>query len=71
MPRSTFVYVTYIRTTPEQLWAALTDEEFIRQYCSVCAATASGQRDPHGSWCPLTVKCWTPARLSRPSRHGG
>ena len=32
MPRSTFVYVTYIRTAPEQLWAALTDEEFIRQY---------------------------------------
>lgn len=33
MPRSTFVYVTYIRTTPEKLWAALTtDSEFMRQY---------------------------------------
>lgn len=32
MPRSTFVYVTYIRATPEQLWAALTDSEFIKQY---------------------------------------
>ncbi|RXZ38431.1 ATPase [Oxalobacteraceae bacterium CAVE-383] len=32
MARSTFVYVTYIRTTPEQLWSALTDVEFIRQY---------------------------------------
>jgi uncharacterized protein YndB with AHSA1/START domain len=32
MARSTFVYVTYIRTTPEKLWAALTDAEFIRQY---------------------------------------
>ncbi len=30
--RSTFVYVTYIRTTPESLWKALTDPEFIRQY---------------------------------------
>ena len=29
---STFVYVTYIRTTPEKLWAALTDPEFIKQY---------------------------------------
>jgi uncharacterized protein YndB with AHSA1/START domain len=29
---STFVYVTYIRTTPEQLWAALTRPEFTRQY---------------------------------------
>ena len=25
MARSTFVYVTYIRTTPEKLWSALTD----------------------------------------------
>jgi uncharacterized protein YndB with AHSA1/START domain len=32
MPRSTFVYVSYIRTTPEKLWSALTDVEFIRQY---------------------------------------
>ncbi len=32
MPRSTFVYVTYIRTTPEQLWTALTDAEFMKQY---------------------------------------
>src|SRR5579871_4281394 len=32
MARSTFVYVTYIRTTPEKLWAALTDGEFTRQY---------------------------------------
>ena len=33
MPRSTFVYVTYIRTTPERLWQALTtDTEFMKQY---------------------------------------
>src|SRR6478735_5157268 len=30
--RSSFVYVTYIRTTPEKLWSALTDQQFIRQY---------------------------------------
>jgi len=30
--KSTFVYVTYIRTTPEQLWSALTDAEFTKQY---------------------------------------
>ena len=30
--RSTFVYVTFIRTTPEKLWEALTDSKFIRQY---------------------------------------
>jgi uncharacterized protein YndB with AHSA1/START domain len=32
MARSTFVYVTYIRTTPEKLWSALTDAEFMKQY---------------------------------------
>ncbi len=26
---STFVYVTYVRTTSEKLWSALTDPEFI------------------------------------------
>jgi len=30
--RSHFVYVTFIRTTPEKLWAALTTPEFVRQY---------------------------------------
>jgi len=32
MARSTFVYVTYILTTPEKLWSALTDAEFMKQY---------------------------------------
>ena len=32
MARSTFVYVTYIRTTPERLWSALTDPAFMKQY---------------------------------------
>jgi uncharacterized protein YndB with AHSA1/START domain len=32
MSGTTFVYVTYIRTTPEKLWAALTQPEFTKQY---------------------------------------
>jgi uncharacterized protein YndB with AHSA1/START domain len=32
MARSTFVYVTYIRTTPEKLWSALTEAEYMKQY---------------------------------------
>lgn len=32
MAKSTFVYVSYIRTTPERLWAALTDADFMTQY---------------------------------------
>ena len=36
MAKSTFVYVTYIRTTPEKLWSALTDAEFNKQYWFGC-----------------------------------
>jgi uncharacterized protein YndB with AHSA1/START domain len=32
MSKSTFVYVSFIRTTPERLWSALTTAEFMRQY---------------------------------------
>ena len=36
MAKSTFVYVTYIRTTPEKLWSALTGVEFMKQYWFGC-----------------------------------
>ena len=32
MTGTTFVYVTYIRTTSEKLWAALTQPEFTKKY---------------------------------------
>ena len=32
MASDTFIYVTYIRTTPEKLWSALTKPEFVKQY---------------------------------------
>ena len=32
MRKPEFVYVTYIETTPEKLWEALTDSAFTRQY---------------------------------------
>jgi uncharacterized protein YndB with AHSA1/START domain len=32
MSRPEFVYVTYIETTPEKLWEALTSSEFTRRY---------------------------------------
>jgi uncharacterized protein YndB with AHSA1/START domain len=32
MQNNQFVYVTYIKTTPEKLWAALTQSEFTTQY---------------------------------------
>ena len=32
MAKSSFAYVTYIRTTPEKLWTALTDPQFMPRY---------------------------------------
>jgi uncharacterized protein YndB with AHSA1/START domain len=32
MTKPSFVYVTYIRTTPEKLWAALTDPATMKKY---------------------------------------
>jgi len=32
MAKTEFVYTTYIKTTPEKVWAAITNPEFSRQY---------------------------------------
>jgi uncharacterized protein YndB with AHSA1/START domain len=32
MTKSEFIYTTYIKTTPEKLWDALTNTEFMKQY---------------------------------------
>jgi uncharacterized protein YndB with AHSA1/START domain len=32
MSKSEFVYVTYIKSSPEKLWNAITNPEFIKQY---------------------------------------
>ena len=48
MPRSTFVYVTYIRTTPEKLWSALTDADFMTMYWF--GNRCESQWTPGSSW---------------------
>lgn len=48
MTKPSFVYVTYIRTTPEKLWAALTDSQTIRKYWS--SITAESDFKPGSSW---------------------
>jgi uncharacterized protein YndB with AHSA1/START domain len=47
-PSSSFVYVTYIATTPERLWSALTNPEFTRQYW--LGATIDAEWKPGGAW---------------------
>src|SRR4051794_12355569 len=49
MDRPSFVYTTYIRTTPEQLWQALTDPAFTRRYWN-----ASFETD----WKPGSAMTW-------------
>ena len=48
MGNDRFVYVTYIRTTPEKLWAALIEPEFTRQYWF--GFTQKSEWKPDSSW---------------------
>jgi uncharacterized protein YndB with AHSA1/START domain len=48
MAKSQFVYVTYIRTTPEKLWQALTHPEFNRQF--FFGTTQESEWKPGASW---------------------
>lgn len=45
---SKFMYVTYIRTTPEKLWDALTKPEFTKQYWF--GATLESEWKPGSPW---------------------
>ena len=46
--QSTFIYVTYIRTSAEKLWSALTTPEFTKQYWFGVQMVSDWK--PGGSW---------------------
>ena len=48
MKKDQFVYVTYIRTTPEKLWKALTQPEFTRQF--FMGTVQESEWKPGASW---------------------
>ena len=48
MQTDQFVYVTYIRTTPEKLWKALIEPEFTRQFW--CNTTQESEWKPGATW---------------------
>ncbi len=48
MAESRFVYVTFIRTTPEKLWRALIEPEFTRQFW--CETWQDCEWKPGASW---------------------
>ncbi|MCE9649304.1 MAG: SRPBCC family protein [Parvibaculum sp.] len=45
---SSFVYVSYIRTTPEKLWSALTNPDFMKQYWF--GTYCESEWEPGSSW---------------------
>ena len=49
MDKPSFVYITYIRTTPERLWQALTEPEFTSRYWGVTFAS---------DWQPGSAMTW-------------
>ena len=51
--KSSFVYVTYIRSTPEKVWQALTEPEFTRRFWA-------------GTWQDCTWKAGAPWRIMIP-----
>ncbi|WP_406632492.1 ArsR/SmtB family transcription factor [Amycolatopsis sp. WGS_07] len=57
MPQDPFVYVTYIETTPEQLWQALTTPAFIARYF---------QGGPESSWTEGAPVRWRTAPGGEP-----
>ena len=50
MSEISFVYVTYIRTTPEKLWRALTTREFLAQYWEMGPAGVDPQVGSTVKW---------------------
>ena len=73
MSRQDYVYVTYIATTPEKLWEALTTPEFTRQYWGgrtiesdweIGSAARMKRPDGNYDWEGEIVECDPPRLLS-------
>ena len=66
---STFIYVTYIRTTPAKLWSALTDTDFMQQYWFNCRVESDFKKGSPWKIVPLTAASPILAKSSSPSRR--
>ena len=64
MTKPAFVYRTYIDTTPEQLWRALTEREFTERYWGMTPITDLGDRRPHDVGRTTASPSPTPSRSS-------
>ncbi|HQZ64728.1 MAG TPA: SRPBCC family protein [Planctomycetaceae bacterium] len=78
MGKPKFVYVTYIATTPEKLWEALTSSEFTRQYWDEGTlesdwnvGSAIKQSGKHGSMSGVILQYEPPHLLSYTFQSAG
>ena len=62
MSKPEFVYVTYIETTAEKLWHALTDGDFTARYWFGVTLRSDWKVGRHSRWCTATAAFPTPAR---------
>jgi uncharacterized protein YndB with AHSA1/START domain/DNA-binding transcriptional ArsR family regulator len=62
MERPTFVYTTYIRSTPERLWQALTDPAFTQRYWGTTFET-DWKTGSTMTWTQLGVTITDPAQI--------
>ena len=63
-----FVYVTYIETTPEKLWEALTNSEFSKRYWFGTEVRSDWKVGSPFAMVYATARPPTPARSSKPIR---
>ena len=56
MSKPEFVYVTYIETTPEKLWHALTDGEFTERYWFGTRRSRTGRSARLSRWSNATAR---------------
>ena len=68
---SSFVYVTYIRTTPEKLWTALTTTEFIKKYWFGMNIETDWKAGSPWKLKPIVAVSPIPAKLSRSRGRSG
>ena len=69
MSKPEFVYVTYIETTPEKLWQALTRGDSPNATGSAPRSGPTGTSVHRSRW-SRTARPATPERSSKPTRHG-
>ena len=71
MRKPEFIYVTYIETTPEKLWEALTNSDFTKRYWWDTSVVSDWKVGSPFALVHQRQRPPTSARFSKPTRRGG